>query len=37
MKKILNKYAPQHRTKLIACFLPTYENPGGFSLSVNIY
>jgi len=26
----------QHRTKLIACFLLTYENPRGFSLLVII-
>jgi hypothetical protein len=27
----------QQRTKLIACFLFTYENPRRFSLSVIIY
>ena len=30
------KNCSQHRTKLIACFLLTYENPRGFSLSVII-
>jgi hypothetical protein len=33
----LKKNSCQHRTKLIACFFLTYENPRGFSLSVIIY
>jgi hypothetical protein len=32
LKKLENKASCQHRTKLIACFLLTYENPRGFSI-----